>query len=104
MESANAPARAVRRLPRIGGVLLPAGRAHLVTEIFAAREQPDGVTSGRSLVQAMAHQDARFTPGLDDAVQVLAAELRPGSVVVTLSAGDANRVGSELLALRRAGA
>lgn len=35
MESANAPARAVRRLPRIGGVLLPAGRAHLITEIFA---------------------------------------------------------------------
>ncbi len=42
-------------------------------------------------------------PGWRDAVDVLAAEVRPGSVVVTLSAGDANRVGSELLALRRAG-
>ena len=76
----------------------------LVTEIFAAREQPDGVTSGNGLVRAMAHPDVRFMPGLDDAVRVLAAELRPGSVVVTLSAGDANRVGSELLALRGAGA
>jgi UDP-N-acetylmuramate--alanine ligase len=76
----------------------------LVTEIFAAREQPDGVTSGNGLVRAMAHPDVRFMPGLDDAVRVLTAELRPGSVVVTLSAGDANRVGSELLALRRAGA
>ena len=76
----------------------------LVTEIFAAREQPDGVTSGNGLVRAIVHADARFTPGLEDAVEVLAAEVRPGSVVVTLSAGDANRVGSELLALRRAGA
>jgi UDP-N-acetylmuramate--alanine ligase len=76
----------------------------LVTEIFAARELPDGVTSGNGLVRAMAHPDVRFMPGLDDAVRVLAAELRPGSVVVTLSAGDANRVGSELLALRGAGA
>lgn len=35
MEPANGPTRAARRLPRIGGVLLPAGRARLITEIFA---------------------------------------------------------------------
>jgi UDP-N-acetylmuramate--alanine ligase len=76
----------------------------LVTEIFAAREHPDGVTSGKGLVQAMDHADARFVSELDQAIGVLSAEVKPGSVVVTLSAGDANRVGKELLALRRAGA
>ncbi len=72
----------------------------LVTEIFAAREQPDGVTSGRRLVEAMTHPQARFVPSLDEALAVLEAEVLPGSVVVTLSAGDANRVGKDLLALR----
>lgn len=75
----------------------------LVTEIFAAREQPDGVTSGKGLVQAMDHVDARFVSSLDQALGVLSAEAKPGSVVVTLSAGDANRVGRELLALRGTG-
>ena len=74
----------------------------LVTEIFAAREQPDGVTSGRRLVEVMTHPDTRFVPSLDEALAVLEAGVRPGSVVVTLSAGDANRVGKNLLA-RRAG-
>jgi UDP-N-acetylmuramate--alanine ligase len=74
----------------------------LVTEIFAAREQPDGATSGRRLVEAMTHPQARFVSSLDEALAVLQAEVHPGSVVVTLSAGDANRVGKDLLA-RRAG-
>lgn len=72
----------------------------LVTEIFAAREQPDGVTSGRTLVEKMSHPQARFVPSLDGARAVLESEVKPGSVVVTLSAGDANQVGRELLAQR----
>jgi UDP-N-acetylmuramate--alanine ligase len=75
----------------------------LVTEIFPSREQPDGLTSGREVVHVMNHPDARFVPGLDDALRELAAGVKPGSVVVTLSAGDANRVGKDLLALRKAG-
>lgn len=74
----------------------------LVTEVFASREHPDGVTSGKVLVEAMQHPDARFVPALDEALHVLTAGVKPGSVVVTLSAGDANRVGSDLLALCRA--
>jgi UDP-N-acetylmuramate--alanine ligase len=74
----------------------------LVTDIFAAREQPDGVTSAKGLVQVMRHPDARVVSTLDEALRVLAAEVEPGAVVVTLSAGDANRVGKDLLALRRA--
>jgi UDP-N-acetylmuramate--alanine ligase len=76
----------------------------LVTDVFPAREKPDGVTSGKRVVDAMEHPDARFVPALDDALHALATGVKPGDVVVTLSAGDANRVGKELLALRRAGA
>jgi len=75
----------------------------LVTDIFPAREKPDGVTSGKGVVEAMEHPDARFIPALDDALRALEAGVRSGDVVVTLSAGDANRVGRELLALRKAG-
>jgi UDP-N-acetylmuramate--alanine ligase len=74
----------------------------LVTDIFAAREQPDGVTSAKGLVQVMRHPDARVASTLDEALRALADEVGPGAVVVTLSAGDANRVGKDLLALRRA--
>jgi UDP-N-acetylmuramate--alanine ligase len=72
----------------------------LVTEIFAAREQPDGVTSGRLLVEKMSHPQARYLPSLEAARGVLEAEVKPGAVVVTLSAGDANQVGKDLLAQR----
>ena len=72
----------------------------LVTEIFAAREQPDGVTSGRLLVEKMSHPQARYVPSLEAAREVLEAEVKPGAVVVTLSAGDANQVGKDLLAHR----
>ena len=75
----------------------------LVTDIFASRERPDGVMSGKSVVDAMEHPDARFIPALDDALRELEAGVEPGAVVVTLSAGDANRVGKDLLARRRAG-
>jgi UDP-N-acetylmuramate--alanine ligase len=72
----------------------------LVTDIFAAREQPDGVTSGRLLVEKMSHPQARYVPSLEAARGVLEAEVKPGAVVVTLSAGDANQVGKDLLAHR----
>jgi UDP-N-acetylmuramate--alanine ligase len=72
----------------------------LVTEVFAAREQPDGVTSGRLLVERMSHPQARYLPSLEAARAVLEAEVEPGAVVVTLSAGDANQVGKDLLAQR----
>ena len=71
-----------------------------MTEIFAAREQADGVTSGRRLVEKMSHPQARYVPSLEAARAVLEAEVEPGAVVVTLSAGDANQVGKDLLAQR----
>lgn len=71
----------------------------LVTDIYAARERPlPGVTSA-DLVAAMAHPDARHTPALADAVQALAAGVRPPAVVIIMSAGDAPQIGVEFLRL-----
>ena len=69
----------------------------LVTDIFAAREQPDGVVTGQRLVATLDHPAARFTGSLEDTARCLMDEVKPGSVVVTLSAGDGNRVGQMLL-------
>jgi UDP-N-acetylmuramate--alanine ligase len=69
----------------------------LVTDVFAAREQPDGVVSGVWLADRIEHPDVRYVSGFEAAVSALTRGVRPGDVVVTLSAGDANRVGRDLL-------
>lgn len=74
----------------------------LVTDIYAAREQPvPGVSSG-VFVAALRHPDARYTPSLDDAVGTLARDVRPPAAVLIMSAGDAPRIGIELEARLRA--
>jgi UDP-N-acetylmuramate--alanine ligase len=74
----------------------------LVTDIYAAREKarPGSVTSA-DVVAAMQHPDVRHTPDLDDAVEVLAAEVEQPAVIIIMSAGDAPRIGEEYLRLRQ---
>lgn len=67
----------------------------LVSEIYAAREAPQNF-SARQLVLAMRGVSARFIASLDEIYTTLLAELRPGDVVLVLSAGDANRVSRDL--------
>ena len=69
----------------------------IVTEIFASREARDPSVSGADLVRRMQHRDARFVQTLDDATDLLAASLEPGDVLLTLGAGDGNRVGDDVL-------
>ncbi len=69
----------------------------IVTEIFASREKRDGTLSGQDLVRRMQHRDARFVAGLDDAADLLVGALEPGDVLLTLGAGDGNRVGEDVL-------
>lgn len=69
----------------------------LVTDIYAARENPiEGVTS-EIMVAAIKHADARHTPTFADAVAVLSAEVTASAVVVIMSAGDAPQIGIEYL-------
>lgn len=70
----------------------------LVTEIYAAREAPVPGVDGAAVAAALRHADARFTPSFGAAVGTLADEARPPAVVVLLTAGDANRIGPDLLA------
>jgi UDP-N-acetylmuramate--alanine ligase len=76
----------------------------LVTEIFAAREEPpaDGF-SAHQIVQAMSsgadrrHSDVHFAPDLETAMRMLLKYVQPGDVVLVLSAGDANQISEKLI-------
>jgi UDP-N-acetylmuramate--alanine ligase len=69
----------------------------VVTAIYAAREPNDPDLEGAAIVERMMHPDARYIPGLDDAAEEVLSRVRPGSVVLTMSAGDGNRVGKRVL-------
>lgn len=70
----------------------------IVSEIFAAREaSPADKFNAGSIVQHMLHPNARYIPALDAVQETLENELRPGDVLLVLSAGDADRLCAELL-------
>ncbi len=69
----------------------------IVVDIFASREAPDPSVSAQRLVEQMSHQDVRFIPDLARAARTLQEQVQAPAVVVTLSAGDGNRVGELLL-------
>ena len=70
----------------------------LVTDIYAAREAPppNGFSS-RKFVEAIQHQDARYSDGLATTVDFLLKNLHSGSVLIVLSAGDADQVSAMVL-------
>jgi UDP-N-acetylmuramate--alanine ligase len=70
----------------------------LVTDIYAAREAPpaNGFSS-RKVVDALQHQDAHYSDGLTETADYLEKHLRPGSVLIVLSAGDADQVSTRIL-------
>ncbi len=72
----------------------------IVTEIFAAGEEPIKGISGELIAKgAAAHgkKGIRFLPTLDGVVDELADMAREGDIVVTLGAGNIVTVGSRLL-------
>jgi UDP-N-acetylmuramate--alanine ligase len=73
----------------------------LVTDIYAAREQPiPGITSA-AVVARMQHPDARHTPSFDDTVKVLDQEIHAPAVILIMSAGDAPAIGEAFLKRRQ---
>jgi UDP-N-acetylmuramate--alanine ligase len=76
----------------------------LVTDIYAASEEPIEGVSSEALVEAVSrfgHKDARYAGSVDDATQALLAEVREGDMVITLGAGNVYRVGERLVELLR---
>ncbi len=76
----------------------------LITDVYAAREEPGDGPDVPDLLAGIEHPDVRYVPTFDSALEALAEGVRPGDVVVILSAGDAPQIGELLLdELRRAG-
>ena len=84
------------------GQALAAADAAVVTEIYAAREEPVAGVSGKSVVDRLA--DVRpgmqigWAPALGDAARIAASLVRSGSWLATVGAGD---VDSAIPLLRR---
>jgi UDP-N-acetylmuramate--alanine ligase len=69
----------------------------IVTEIYAAREAKQDF-SAAEVVKAMPHPAAHFIAELSDVSNYLLAHLKPGDVLLVLSAGDADQVSTQVLA------
>ena len=81
------------------GEALAAADLVVVTEVYAAREQPMDGVSGRHVAEAArrAGADARFEATRSELGRRVYEALAPGDVVLILGAGDITRVGPELV-------
>jgi UDP-N-acetylmuramate--alanine ligase len=74
----------------------------LLSEIYAAGEDPIPGISGASLAEAIrshGHHDVTFVPDRPRLAEAARARVRTGDLVLTLGAGDVTQVGPELLEL-----
>jgi UDP-N-acetylmuramate--alanine ligase len=75
----------------------------LLTDVYAAGEEPLENVSARALAEAIegkGHRQVRYAGDLKAAMDALAAEAREGDVVLTLGAGNVWTAGEELLRRR----
>lgn len=81
------------------GEALAAADLVVVTEVYAAREQPISGVSGRVVAEAAQSRGAAvaWVPDRGALASYLASVVREGDVVLTLGAGDITKVGRELL-------
>jgi len=68
----------------------------IVTDIYASREKAEAYSS-QQIVEKMTTVDARYIPIFDQVVAFLMTTLKPGDVVLVLSAGDADQICDRLL-------
>ncbi|HEX7176722.1 MAG TPA: UDP-N-acetylmuramate--L-alanine ligase [Pyrinomonadaceae bacterium] len=72
----------------------------LITDIYAASEDPiEGITA-ETLVEAIrryGHKNVRHTGSLEDGVAAILEEAREGDMVLTLGAGSISRAGDQLI-------
>jgi UDP-N-acetylmuramate--alanine ligase len=83
-----------------GSALLAADLA-VVNDVYPSRESPIPGVTGELVTDAArraGHQDVRYCPRWEDARALLDAEARAGDVVLTLGAGDVNRLAQSLVA------
>jgi UDP-N-acetylmuramate--alanine ligase len=78
----------------------------VVTDVYAAREDPDPETTGDTIAREVPTPGrARFVADRHEAARAVAAAAVPGDLVLTVGAGDVTRLAPEVLAvLAEAGA
>jgi UDP-N-acetylmuramate--alanine ligase len=84
-------------------VALAHAHAACITDVYPAREEPIDGVDGKMIVEELAAvrpgMRIGWAPEPEDAARVVAGWARPGDVVVTLGAGDVDRVAPLLLEL-----
>lgn len=76
----------------------------VVTDIYAASEQPIEGVSGERLVQGIVergHRNVIHLPTFDDIVAYLGSVVKPGDVVLTLGAGTVWKIGEQFIHTNR---
>ena len=71
----------------------------VLTDVYAAREEPIDGINGRLIADAArdaGHRHVHYVERLEDVPQLLSELLRQGDILLTMGAGDVWRVGSEL--------
>ena len=68
----------------------------IVTEVYAAREPKEDFTSAE-IVSTMPHLSARYIATLPEVTTYLLTHLKPGDVVLVLSAGDADQISTAVI-------
>jgi UDP-N-acetylmuramate--alanine ligase len=70
----------------------------VLTDIYAASEQPlEGIT-GEALAKALKHQSVQFVPNIDETPERLTPELKPRTLLVCLGAGSVGQMPERFLA------
>jgi UDP-N-acetylmuramate--alanine ligase len=86
-----------------GRALLAADRV-IVTDVYASREEPIPGVDGSLVVEEArksGHKQVHYSPRWQDAPELLATLVVEGDVVLTLGAGDVNRLGEQLVGSER---
>jgi len=72
--------------------------AAYVTRIYAAREKPiTGIEGDRIVAAAMSGSALSYLEDWEGSARKIAANLRPGDLLVTMGAGDIHRLGPEIM-------
>lgn len=69
----------------------------ILTDIYAASEEPIEGISGSILFNAISHGNKAFVSAPEDALAMLKNALKPGDVVVTMGAGSVGLLGNKIL-------
>jgi UDP-N-acetylmuramate--alanine ligase len=69
----------------------------VVTEVYAAREDPEPGVTAELITSRVAHDRVWYVPGRDDAVLRVAELAGPGDIVLTMGAGDVTELGPRIV-------